>query len=405
MNNLEKKAKAYALKNALAYKGTAKTSSVISALFHEGLEKKDIKKYSKKISEIVNKINSLNIEKQKKEFEKLKELISKRKIRQGLPELPNAKKGKVIMRIAPSPSGAMHIGHALTASISYLYVQKYGGKFYMRIEDTNPDNIYEPAYNLLKQDADWLFKKNYELLIQSNRMELYYKYAEKLIKKNFAYVCTCSSENFKKIVDAKKQCECRKLNIKENIKRWKKMLDKTSKGYKTGEAVLRFKSDIAHKNPAMRDFPLARINIKEHALQKKKYKVWPLMNLAVSVDDIETKITHIIRAKDHRDNAERQKLIFSALGLKNKFPWTAFLGIYKFKDLILSSTKITQGIKEGKYSGWNDEKLPTIQSIKKKNYKPEAFWKIAEKRGLSEADRIIDKKEFFQLLKTYNKNI
>src|SRR4030042_256112 len=92
----------------------------------------------------------------------------------------------------------------------------------------------------------------------------------------------------------------------------KKMLDKY--GFREGQAVLRFKSDMKHKNPAMRDFPLARIVLTEHPRQKNKYRVWPLMNLAVTVDDIEMKMTHIIRGKDHLDNAKRQEMIYKVLG-------------------------------------------------------------------------------------------
>jgi glutamyl-tRNA synthetase len=233
-------------------------------------------------------------------------------------------------------------------------------------------------------------------------MELYYNYVEKLIKKGFAYVCTCSSEKFKEFSDSKKECPCRKNTIKENINRWEKMLNK--KGYNEGEAVLRFKSDMKHKNPAMRDFPLARINLTSHPLQKNRYRVWPLMNLSVTVDDIELGMTHIIRAKDHRDNAERQKMIYKCLGVEKKFPWTAFLGRYKFKDLELSATKITQGVKDGKYSGWDDPSLPTLAALRKKGYKPEAFWKFSEQVGLSESDKVMEKKEYFQLLDTFNKS-
>jgi len=422
---LIQKARAYALKNALAYQGKAQAGKVISSLFNEGLKKEEVKKFVKEISKIVLEVNKIGLEKQKKEFEKFEKLISSREVRDGLPELPNAEKG-VVMRFAPSPSGAMHIGHALTASISYLYVKKYGGKFYMRIEDTNPDNIYPPAYDLLKQDAKWLFEGKAKIVVQSERMELYYKYAEKLIKKNSAYVCTCSSENFKKLSDQKKECACRKNTQKENLDLWKKMLapqaytkeareplrgpDKSSKkistkgikkGFKQGEAVLRFKSNLNDSNPAMRDFPLARINETTHPLQKNKYRVWPLMNLSVTADDIELKMTHVIRAKEHRDNAKRQKMMYAILN--KKYPWEAYLGRWKFKDLELSATKITEGIKSGKYSGWDDEKLPTLAALKNKGYKPEAFWKFSEHVGLSENDKIIDKKEFFKLLDTFNR--
>mgnify|MGYP001175793067 CR=1 FL=1 len=423
MKCLEKKAKAYALKNALSHEGKSKIGSVISALFNEGLKKSEVKKYSKEISKVVSEVNSLSIEEQEKEFEKLENEISERKVREGLEELPNNK--KVIMRFAPSASGPLHIGHAMTASLSFLYVEKYHGKFYVRIEDTNPENIYKNAYKMIEEDSKYLFDNKAEIIIQSYRMEIYYKYAEKLIKKNAAYVCTCSGDEFREFVKKKKNCPCRSLIGKENLKKWKKMLtpqaytkevreplrgpDKFSKkistksknGFKQGEAVLRFKSNMEDSNPAMRDFPLARINTTTHDLQKNKYKVWPLMNLAVVVDDIEMKITHIIRAKDHRDNAKRQEMIFNVLGKKS--PWTSFLGRFKFKDMELSTTKIRQEIEQGKYSGWDDPKLPTLVSLKKQGYKPEAFWKFAEQIGLSENDKVMDKKEYFMLLKDFNK--
>ncbi len=401
IKNLDKKIRGYALKNALAYNGKANQGAVISALFNEGLKKEDMKKYGKKISQIIKEINKLNLKQQQKEFDSLKKIISEREEREGLPELPNVSKSGVTMRIAPSASGALHVMHAINASLSYDYVLKYGGKMIVRIEDTNPENTYEKAYKLIKKDAKWLFKNKAKIFIQSDRMSLYYKYAKKLIKSEHAYVCTCEADKFREYSKNKKECPCRNLKVKENMERWKEMLSK--QGFKPGEAVLRFKSvkGMQHKNPAMRDFPLARINLTKHPRQGKKYRVWPLMNLAVSVDDIEMKMTHIIRGKDHRDNAKRQEMIFTSLG--KKYPWTGFLGRYHFKNMELSTTKFRKEIKSGKYSGWDDSKLPTVASLKKQDYKPEAFWKMAEHIGLSEVDKTFEKKEFFKLLKKFNK--
>jgi glutamyl-tRNA synthetase len=402
MKDFDKKIKAYALKNAIAHDGKAQTGSVISSLFNDGLKPEDVKKYAKEINKTIEEVNKLPLDKQKEEFEQFQKVVSHREGREGLPELPGAKKGKVIMRFAPSPSGPFHVGHALTGSLSYLFVKKYGGIFYVRIEDTNPENIYPQAYDMIKKESKWLFPGKFlKIIIQSDRMKIYYNLAEKLIKKDVAYVCTCSQEEFKKFVDNKKECPCRGISPKENMERWKKMLDK--KGYKEGEAVLRFKSDMHDKNPAMRDFPLARINLAAHARQGIKYRVWPLMNLAVTADDIDLKMTHIIRAKDHRDNAERQKRIYIALGLKAKVPWTGFLGRIKFTDLELSATKMRQAIDAGEYKGWDDPRLPTIASIMKKGYKPSAFWKFAERIGLSENDKVMDKHEFFRLLDDFNR--
>ncbi len=395
----KKTIRAYALKNAIEHKGTAVVGSVISGLFQEGLEKKDIKKIMPEVNSILKEINKLSIDKQEKEFSKLKKLVGHRPERRGLPALPKAKKGKVIMRMSPSPSGALTLGHILTILPNFLYVKKYGGKFYIRIEDTNPENIYKPAYKMIEQEAKWLCKNKVKIIVQSKRMSLYYKYVEKLIDKSAAYVCTCSVEEFKKYSSESKNCPCRNLSVKENLERWKRMLDK--KGYKSGEAVVRFKSDMKNKNPAMRDFPLARINQEKHPLQGNKYKVWPLMNLAVTVDDIEQGMTHIIRGKDHMDNAKRQKLMYKALGKEKQYPWVAFIGKIHFIDLEMSASKMRKGIESKKYKGWDDLRLPTAASLKKQGYKPETFYQFVEQRGISEVDKVISKKDFFEALNQF----
>jgi len=174
MKDLDKKTKAYALKNALAHNGKATAGPVISALFNEGLKKTDMKKYGKKINQIISEVNKLKPGIQQEEFETLKEIVSEREVREGLPELPNAGKG-VVMRIAPSPSGPLHLPHALNFSLNFLYVQKYGGKLYVRIEDTNPETAYKPAYKMIKDESEWLSDGKAKVVIQSENMKTYYK--------------------------------------------------------------------------------------------------------------------------------------------------------------------------------------------------------------------------------------
>lgn len=391
--------RAYALKNALEHNGKALAGSVIAGLFNHGLTKEGIKDIMPTINSVIKEINSMENSKQEKEFEKLKNIIGHRPEREGLPELDDVPKTGVIMRYRPGPSGPLHIGHIIANLPNSLYVEKYGGKFYVIIDDTDPKTSLKEAYAGIKRDCDWIFGNVYKYLNASDRIDLYYKYSEELIKKGFGYVCTCNKEDFKKLVDSAKPCPCRNLDKNENLKRWEKMLDK--KGFKEGEAVLRFKSDIKDPNPAMRDFPLARIDLHEHPLQKKKYRVWPLMNLSVAVDDMELGMTHIIRGKDHMDNAKRQKMIFDVFG--KKFPWTYFMGRIKFKDLILSKRKLNVMIRSGEFSGEDDEKIPTIASLRKRGYRPEAFAKFAEQRGLTEVDKVIDSKEFFKIIDDFNK--
>jgi len=395
---------AYALKNAVEHDGKAVAGSVISGLFNHGLDKGGIKDIMPDVNSVIKEVNSMTAEKQSSEFEKLSDIIGHRPERgDELPELPGVGKDGVIMRFAPAASGQLHLGHVIAGIPTSLYVKRYGGKFYIRIEDTNPEKTDPDSYSGFKRDLDWLFGNVSEYIIQSDRMNVYYRYAVDLINKGASYVCICDNEEFKKLVNLQKPCPCRDLTVKENLDRWKKMLD--PKGYKDGQAVLRFKSDLNNPNPALRDFPLARINSKKHPRQGNKYRVWPLMNLSVTADDLEYNMTHIIRGKDHKDNAERQKLMYKALGLIDKFPVILFIGRVKFTDVILSKRKIKAAIEDGGYEGWDDVRLPTVVTLMKRGYQPEAFYKFSIQRGISEVDKVISQADLFKIINEFNREI
>jgi glutamyl-tRNA synthetase len=393
---------AYALKNAIEHSGKATAGPVINSLFNEGLKKDKIKDTMPAIQKVLDEVNKLSPEEQQKEFKKLESIIGYRKEREGLPDLPKLKKGKVVTRFGPSPSGPLTFGHIITLLPNFLYAKKFNGKFYMRIEDTNPENIYKPAYKMIEQESKWLCKNNVNIIIQSDRLEIYYQYAEKLIKSSDAYICTCDPETFRELISKNKACPCRKLELKEHKVRWSMMIEP---GFREGEAVLRFKSNIKDKNPAMRDFPLARINESIHPRTGNKYRVWPLMNLAVTVDDIKLGMTHIIRGKDHKDNARRQQLIYKALKKSKQFPVTAFIGRLHLKEIRMSASQIAQDVKSGKYKSFDDPKLPTLASLKKQGYKPETFWKFVEDRGLSETDKTISYKDLKEVLDNIQKSL
>ncbi len=407
---LEEIAKFFALKNAHEHNGKANPGSVIGSVISEIPEiKKDMNSNLPIIKDIVKEVNSMSKKKIKEDYNKIvksfPELVEDEddNSKKELKDLENVSEKGVVMRFAPSASGPMHLGHAFTGGITSLYVKKYGGEFILRIEDTNPDNIYPKAYKMLEDDADWIFGNVTEVIIQSERMELYYEYIEKLINLKSAYVCTCEPETFREYVKDQKDCPCRSNSKRKNKKRWKKMLDKT--GYSEGDAVIRFKSDMKHKNPAMRDFPLARICNTPHAKQGVKYRVWPLMNLSVTVDDIESGMTHIIRAKDHQTNSKRQKLIYDSLGLSDDFPEVYFTGRLKFEDLDLSTSKTRKLIDEGKYDGWDDVRLPTLKSLKKRGYQSETFHELIKEFGLSNVDKVFSRESFFKTLNKVNRKI
>ncbi|MBR9677397.1 glutamate--tRNA ligase [Candidatus Woesearchaeota archaeon] len=392
-----------ALANAIKFDGKANPSAIIGQAIKEMPQvKNDLVELNKAIEKVVDAVNILPVEEQIAELETIGALKKEVKKREGLKELPGVK-GKVVMRIAPSPSGQLHIGHAFSTLINYLYVKKYGGKFYLRIEDTNPENIEPTAYDEIPKEANWLTENGVtDVIVQSDRLKIYYKYIEKLFEKNALYVCDCDSEQFKEKLAKSEACTCRDLSKKEQLRRWNKMFDKKN-GYQQGEVVIRVKTDLKHKNPAMRDFPIVRINDAEHPRTGTKHRVWPLMNLAVFVDDLEYKMTHVIRGKDHMDNARRQEILYNYLELTS--PISLFNGRINFFDMQVSSTKTKEAIKNKQYSGWHDIRLPTIAALKRRGFEPKALQRWVEEVGLTQVDKKVSKKEFFKSLNHYNKEI
>ncbi len=400
-------AKKYALQNAVKFNGKATLGNVIGKVLSE---KPGYKQEIKQIQIIVNaavaEINALSLDQQKVQFALFAPELAEEKPKEekrGLKDIPLHSSGEIsTFRFAPSPSGPLHIGHAYIISLNYLYSKKMKGKFILRIEDTNPENIYPDAYELIQEDAQWLTKNNvHTVIVQSDRMELYYSYAIQLLQDGHAYVCLCDAEEFRKMIQEKQACPCRNNNAEENLHRWNSMIT----SYKQGEAVVRFKTAIDHKNPAMRDFPILRINESAHPRQGLKYKIWPLMNFAVAIDDMDLGVTHTLRGKDHADNAKRQEFIHTALAVDT--PIAISVGRINFTgtDVEVSCSKTRALIESGTFEGWQDIRLPFVGALKRRGYQPEAFQKYAMEIGLSTTDKTVDMSEFFKTVNAFNKEI
>ena len=401
---MEKEIHYLSLENAIQFKGKANLGAVLGKLIQKHPKvKKDIPKYKNLIQNTINQINKMSHEKQKKEILKLnpKALEKKEKKQEKkdkLPKLQNTDKG-VVVRFAPAPSGHLHIGHLFGIVANFEIKKKYKGKFYLRLEDTNPKNTHISNYKKVIEDVKWLCDDKIDkIYYQSDRMEIYLKVLKKLFQLKKAYVCLCSPKDFKNYTDKKTACPHRKLKFEEQQKLFKKFIRGDLK-----QAVVRHKADLQNKNPALRSFALARIDKTPHPRVGKKFCVWPNYNLSVSVDDKKMGITHVIRGKDLEIGEVRQKMIFKDLNWKP--PNYFHFGRLKFTDLELSKTKLSQKIKEGEFEGWDDVRIPSILSHKKRGYKAEALRKYILNLGISKRDSKISAKEFYKGLNFFNKQI
>ena len=400
---IENLIKKWALQNALRY-GAANVGPVISKIVAENPELKNkIKEIKSLVEKIVKEVNALKPEIQREQLEKIApELLEKQveKKEFELKALPKAEKGKVVMRFAPSPSGPLHIGHAYVLGLLAAYAKKYDGKLILRIEDTNPTNIYPKAYEMLVKDANWLTEGGIsEVVIQSDRIHTYLDYAEKLIAMGTAYVCTCNSDFWRSKIMRGKPCPCRDLKVEEQLQRWDKMFTI----FEPGQAVVRIKTDLKAANPALRDWPALRIIHAPHPKKRTEEKVWPLMNFSVAIDDHDLRVTHTIRGKDHIDNEKKQDWIYKYFNWQK--PIHLYVGRINFIGFELSTTEVRKKIEYGHYKDWSDIRLPFLAALRKRGFQPQALIKFAISLGLTQHDKTVTVEEFWKILNAFNKEI
>jgi glutamyl-tRNA synthetase len=309
-----------------------------------------------------------------------------------LPPLERAEKG-VVMRFAPNPNGPPTLGSARGIIVNSEYVRMYGGKFILRFDDTDP-RTKRPmieAYDWYLEDCEWLDAKPDEVVYASKRISMYYDYLMKLLEMGKAYPCFCSQAEFKKYRDSGQECPHRNTAVEDSLEIWEKMLEGV---YQEGEVAVRIKTDMRHKDPAIRDWVAFRIIYASHPVVGDAYHVYPTLDFESAIEDHVLGITHILRGKDLMDSERRQRYIYQYFGWE--YPITKLWGkvsIFEFGKL--STSQLRKEVEAGRYRGWDDVRLPTIKAFRRRGFRPEAIRKFFLSLGVSENDVSVSLKNLY----------
>jgi glutamyl-tRNA synthetase len=395
---LKKEIRKMALQNAFEHGGETRDKIILGKILGTKPEfRNKVKEISKDITEIVSSINKLSSEEQESEIkENFPELLApKEKIeeREGLPELKDAEQGKVITRFPPEPNGYPHIGHAKAAIINSEYAKMYGGKFILRMDDTNPEAERMEYHAAIKVGLEWLGIEFDIVKSTSDDMEVFYEKGIELINLGKAYICTCKREDISKNRRERKACKCSMEDIEKNNKNWEKMNDK----FKPGDAVVRFRGDMKADNAVMRDPVLFRIIEGKHYTLGEKYRIWPSYDMAVAIEDSIDGVTHAYRSKEFELRKELIDAILDALKMRK--PIQGFFSRLEFKGMPISKRIIKPLIEEGKVTWYDDPRLPTLEALKRRGIKPEAIRKFIMSLGLTKANTLAP----FDALEAFNR--
>ncbi len=373
-----------AVRNAFLHDGKADLKAVMNKVMGTFPEaRSNSREAVQLIKEIIGEVNSL----EPGRLEHIVEenypdlLVKEKKVQEHrLPDLSDVDRS-VVMRIAPSPSGPLHIGHSRMAILNDEYVRRYTGRLILRIEDTNAKNIEPDAYEMIPEDLKWLGVNVSETVIQSDRIEIYYREALSLIEAGHMYVCSCRPEDFRKQKLNSEACPHRGIEPEKQRSDFERII--SDRGFAAGKSLV-MKTDLKHPNPSVRDWVAFRTVEEKHPRQGRKYWFYPTMNFSVSVDDHLLGLTHVMRGKDHLNNTEKQKYVFEYSSWEK--PVYYHFGLINIPDTVLHATEMKQGIQSGKYSGWDDVRLGTIRALRKRGYLPETFRKYWIESGMKEID-------------------
>lgn len=300
------------------------------------------------------------------------------------PELPGARPGEVVLRMAPFPSGTLHIGNARMIFVNDYYRRKYGGKLLLVFDDTigsEEKRVDLEVFDLIQRDLDLCGTRPDAIYYKSDRIARFYPWARRVIDAGGAYVCTCPAEALRDNRARGIECAHRAQTVPETVAEWERML---SGAYGPGEAVLRLRTSLSEPDPAFRDRVLFRISDLEHPRVGRKYRVWPLLEFSWAVDDVELGVTHVLRGKDLVIEDRMQEAIWKLLGVTG--PSFLHWGLLRVREAKISKSKSYAEVKSGQYDGWADPRTWSIASLDRRGISPEAIRRFTLSFGLSLAD-------------------
>lgn len=378
--------KKYAIKNAIDY-GKADQKIVLNKMLQFPEARGNMKELGAEVGKIVAEINALSAEQVREQFkpfetefeQKAKETAEKSSKPKMV--LEGATEGNVVTRLSPEPSGYMHIGHVKQALLSYEFTRIYKGKFYRYWDDTNPEKCKQEYVDAMKSDHEWLGLKFDKEYYASDYVEQIYAYAKQLIEKGKAYVCLCIREEMQKKRYVGEECQHRNQSVMQNTELFNDMLNSK---LREGEAVLRFKGDMKANNTALRDPAMLRIVTSPHYRQGTKYRVWPLYDFNTPILDSLNGITDIIRSKEYELRDELGKQILESLSLR--VPRMHLEARLNIKGNETHKRIIRKMIEDGAVQGWDDLRLMTIMSLRRRGIQPKALSDFVLRFGMSKTD-------------------
>ncbi|MDE7245815.1 MAG: glutamine--tRNA ligase/YqeY domain fusion protein [Oscillospiraceae bacterium] len=293
-------------------------------------------------------------------------------------------------RFPPEPNGYLHIGHCKALCIDFGTAEKYHGLCNLRMDDTNPTKEDVEYVQAIQEDIHWLgFDWGGRFFYASDYFEQMYQCAENLIKKGLAYVCALSPEEFREYrgdVNVPARSPYRDRPAEESLDLFRRM---RAGEFPNGALTLRAKIDLASGNFNMRDPVIYRINHMHHHRQGDKWCIYPMYDFAHPIEDALEGITHSLCSLEFEDHRPLYDWVIANCDLPAAPRQIEFarLGI---NYTVMSKRKLRALVEDGRVSGWDDPRMPTLCGLRRRGYTPASIRNFCERIGVAKASSTVE---------------
>src|SRR5476649_2082106 len=298
---------------------------------------------------------------------------------------------QIVTRFPPEPNGYLHIGHAKSIALNFGIAQEFAGRCNLRFDDTNPTKEEQEYIDSIQADVRWLgYNWSGDPLYASDYFERLYEWAEGLIRSGLAYVDDQSQEEIRltrgTLTEPGKNSPFRERSVEENLDLFRRM---KAGEFPNGARVLRARIDMSSGNINLRDPVLYRILHATHPRTGDKWSIYPSYDYAHGQSDAIEGITHSLCTLEFEDHRPLYEWLLAKLPVPSK-PHQYEFARLNLTHTLLSRRFLTDLVRRGIVSGWDDPRMPTLAGLRRRGVPPEAIRDFVRRIGMSKANSVVD---------------
>jgi glutaminyl-tRNA synthetase len=298
---------------------------------------------------------------------------------------------RILTRFPPEPNGYLHIGHAKSIALNFGIAQEFSGRCNLRFDDTNPTKEEQEYIDSIQADVRWLgYDWGPDVFYASDYFERLYEWAEILIRAGHAYVDDQSQEEIRTkrgtLTEPGQNSPFRERSVEENLDLFRRM---KAGEFPNGTRVLRAKIDMSSGNINLRDPVLYRILHANHPRTGDKWSIYPSYDYAHGQSDAIEGVTHSICTLEFEDHRPLYEWLLEKLPVPSK-PHQYEFARLNLTYTLLSKRVLTELVRGGHVTGWDDPRMPTIAGLKRRGVPPAAIREFVKRIGVAKANSVVD---------------